>query len=685
MTGYSITPDRQFIYRTVKYDLAGSLLWQAPYSFAPGPNYAKGVAVDKAGNAYVTGYSYGNSGNDYATIKYDSAGNQLWVARYNGSNTLDDYGRAVAVDPAGNVIVTGSSLLPNYRYEAVTIKYDANGQQLWVAHCPEMGQSYLDPQPLAVDALGNIYVAGQSLGEHGISDYAIAKYDTNGVLLWLARYQGPANAQDTLTSIKVDSAGNVYVTGTSVIDCNPPGTDYLICYKRGLVTVKFNPQGSQLWATRYQVPAEGTGAAAALSLDSSNNVYITGSIDEPDGTSDYLTLKYNANGDQVWMATYNGPGNGFDTAAALAVDGNGHVYVTGSSSGDFATLKYIPTNAPGSPRLTLRPRNQQVYQGSNITFRVSASGTAPLSYQWRKNGEIIDGAMGTSLTLPNAQWSDVGDYSVIVSNLAGCTVSPEGRLVVLYPPLFVREPLSQTVESGSHVLLDAEVISPQPVSYQWQYSGIDIPHATNTTLVLSNVQPQQTGPYALIASNAYGVASAVAWLTVLPGSRVWEAFYHASSYEEAKAVAVDPAGNVYVTGYSANEFATIKYDASGNQLWVARYNGADGGYDSAIKVAVDASGSVYVLGSSRPTNGPAVFVTVKYDADGNQLWVAPYNGPGSLANDPVDLALDGAGNVYVTGTSTGPSGFEDYTTIKYDATGHQLWVARYNSPENNAD
>jgi outer membrane protein assembly factor BamB len=150
---------------------------------------------------------------------------------------------------------------------------------------------------------------------------------------------------------------------------------------------------------------------------------------------------------------------------------------------------------------------------------------------------------------------------------------------------------------------------------------------------------------------------------------------------------LDPSGNVYVagtacTGLSCDEFGcgcagagflTAKYDSAGTLLWAQTYT--DGvGLDMPNAIAVDATGNVYVTGESQGATFD--YVTLKYAPDGTQLWERRYDGPGHGYDSARALTIDSAGNVIVTGTSKGTSGVLDIATIKYDPEGNTLWVNR---------
>ena len=166
-----------------------------------------------------------------------------------------------------------------------------------------------------------------------------------------------------------------------------------------------------------------------------------------------------------------------------------------------------------------------------------------------------------------------------------------------------------------------------------------------------------------------------------------------NSYDGATDLAVDGSGNVYVTGRSVGggtsyDYSTIKYYFNGDTAWVRIYNGPGNGGDYAQAIAVDGSGNVYVTGwsaqnSSSPYNYD--YTTIKYHSNGDTAWVRRYNGPGNSDDVAYAMALDGSGNVYVTGGSVGSETSCDYATTKYYPNGDTAWVRRYNRPGNGGD
>ena len=367
VTGGSTGSSTSYDYATIKYDTNGIEEWVARYNGA-GCN-ANALAVDSDGNVYVTGESIGSgTGADYTTVKYNADGVEQWVAYYNGPGNGGDYTYAVAVDGVGNVYVTGQSLGIGTYSDYTTIKYDANGNEQWVARYNGPGNGYDYANALAVDTVGNVYVTGYSVGNGTGSDYATVKYDTDGNEQWVARYSGPGNSGDLAYALAVDAAGNVYVTGGSI----GIGTG------NDCATIKYDAAGTQLWVARYNGPGNGYDAAYALDTDEAGNIYITGGSTGSGTGNDCATIKYDAAGNQLWVAHYNGPGDGYDDAYALAVDVAGNVYVTGTSQGigtswDYVTIKYAtPAEAIEDVIATIEDMNLQQGIDNNLDAKLQA-------------------------------------------------------------------------------------------------------------------------------------------------------------------------------------------------------------------------------------------------------------------------------------------------------------------------
>ena len=124
VTGRSYGASSSFDYVTIKYDSLGSEQWVPRYDgTGNGPDYANAIAVDNAGNVYVTGRSYGAGTDDYVTLTYSSSGFLYWIGRYNAPSNGPDRANAIAVDNAGNVYVTGQSWGWGTDHDYATLKY----------------------------------------------------------------------------------------------------------------------------------------------------------------------------------------------------------------------------------------------------------------------------------------------------------------------------------------------------------------------------------------------------------------------------------------------------------------------------------------------------------------------------------------------------------------------------------
>jgi uncharacterized delta-60 repeat protein len=208
---------------------------------------------------------------------------------------------------------------------------------------------------------------------------------------------------------------------------------------------------------------------------------------------------------------------------------------------------------------------------------------------------------------------------------------------------------------------------------------------------------QSTGPGASgnpdVLTLKYNASGVQVWVNRLNGGQ--------NDFDAAYSIAIDGAGNVYVAGETtpnatnSRDYITIKYTPGGAIVWDKTFNTVDNGMDKAIAVAVDGLGNVVVTGSVFLWGPGRDYCTVKYNSNGEQQWFSSYNGPGNSTDEPKSMAIDNSGNIYVTGESTGNLTLRDYCTIKYDPDGSQsaTWpdvgfqtgVRRYNGTGNSYD
>lgn len=327
--------------------------WVARYNGAGNYNdVAYAMTVDAAGSTYVTGSANLGTGTDCVTIKYDAAGNQVWLRSFNGGT--HDLGVAITVDPAGNVFVAGASN-QGLGSDYLTLKYNAAGVLQWARFYegPVFEEDFATS--IALDSAGNAYVTGYSTGDGTALDYATIKYSAAGIEQWVRRVNGAANGDDVASSIAVDASG-VYVAGGSNYD---------------FTTIKYDASGAQLWLRSYNGPGNAADNVVAMALDPSGNICVTGMSPGVGTGFDYATIKYDASGAQQWVRRFNGPANDYDYVAAMAINAAGDVYVTGNSFGDYGTVKYDPTGTEQWARMYDGPAGA-ADQGSAIA--VDAAG-----------------------------------------------------------------------------------------------------------------------------------------------------------------------------------------------------------------------------------------------------------------------------------------------------------------------
>ena len=351
-------------YLTVKYNSAGNQQWVKTHN-GPGNmgDVAVGLGLDGAGNIYVAGTDFAGPDpageGDFLTIKYSPSGTELWQARFNGAISEADGVSAIAVDNAGNSYVTGTSRLGGIDNDFITIKYNSNGLKLWQVQYGGDAAQGDSPSAIAVDNSGNVYITGTDQKIPYNYDYRTLKYNSSGVMQWSKRYNGPVSDNDYANALAIDATGNVYVTGQSI------GSTFTW----DIATVKYNPSGAQQWVKRYNGPGNDFDAGNAVALDVSGNVYVAGSSTGNNSDLDFITIKYNSQGmrsepdnddelnskvnNSLMLTNYPNPFSD-QTTIEYQLSNPGNVFVTISDlNGKIVSEMQIPNSLAGKNSFTL--------------------------------------------------------------------------------------------------------------------------------------------------------------------------------------------------------------------------------------------------------------------------------------------------------------------------------------------
>jgi hypothetical protein len=327
---------------TVRVATNGGLAWSAPYG-------GRAVVTDTNGNVYVTGFS----DLDYATAKLDPNGTNLWTRTFTYLTTtnLPDISNLISLGPNGSVIISGvettSSLHGYNTLQIRTIAYDANGSQLWAEDSATAGPANSQVVSATALTLGNLGREAVMGNYPGIDNFAVKVFDVSGGVLWTwyLDADGTYAYDGTGTSSAWAGDGSLILAGSQVTGY----PDY-----RG-VLVKLGTNGHKVWISGYQGPSAGLNQFNAVAVDADGGCYATG-FSPGNGTgNDIVTIKFDSNGNQLWVQRYNGPANGDDIGTGIVLDGKGGVYVCGysattSGGTEFVTIKYLDRPSVGQPQ-----------------------------------------------------------------------------------------------------------------------------------------------------------------------------------------------------------------------------------------------------------------------------------------------------------------------------------------------
>ena len=403
-----------------KFSSTGELIFSSFFG-GNGNDNARGIAVDSAGNIYITGSTassnfptknaynstYSGSGYDVFVTKFNSTGGLIFSTYFGGSS--DDLGKSIKVDSFDNIFITGFTQSSNFptknAYQSTfggglndvfIAKFDSTGNLVFSSYLSGNGTEDTGFS-IAVDSAGNSYITGYtdssnfptkhaydtSLG--GTIDVFIAKFNSTGGLNFSTYFGGSQN--DFGYGIAVDSTGNILITGSTQSSDFPTKNAYNSTYAGGFsdaFVAKFNSTGDLIFSSF--IGGNDTDSGSGIAVDSAGNSYITGSTYSRNfpilnafsatfrGSSDIFIAKFNTNGGLIFSTLFGG--NNLDTSNNLAVDNAGNIYITGSTqSNDFPTKNAYNDIFSGSVDIFITKFNKDHYPPAITQTTTSESST----------------------------------------------------------------------------------------------------------------------------------------------------------------------------------------------------------------------------------------------------------------------------------------------------------------------
>jgi hypothetical protein len=444
--------------------------------------------------------------------------------------------------------------------------YGQFGAHLWTQRFDFGSESLSSGRDVAADAKGDVYVTGHC-SDGTNSRLVTIKYASTGSAVWTNFFFEPPGNPSGGRSIAVGANGSIFVLGNSFTNISVNTTNININFTsvRG-VLLAYSNSGVPLWTNRFSQPKIdffGIPSFGCLGVDATNGqVYFAGATSNQD-ESDFVTRGYSNNGSPLWTNYFGSVLTNASTreyATAIAVAGNGNVYVAGTSLKDYVTIAYSPNGAALWTNRYSRLTNSEDY----------ATAVAVAS-----NGDVIV-----------TGWSESSG------------LDPDDRTkasTIAYHP------------DGTPHWTNHFCRSPGNGAY-----GAAVVTSSNGNIYVTGTQDPDGGipEYVTLGYSASGTPL---WTNYFSGPTS----IAQEEGEQAIALGLDPYGNVYVAGEFENQgdvdWATVAYTATGSPLWTNYFAAGGGAEEVAQSIVANVKGEVFVVGTaSSPDNGPSKLTLVKY-------------------------------------------------------------------------
>ncbi|NUL83526.1 MAG: SBBP repeat-containing protein [Armatimonadetes bacterium] len=325
----------EYNFLLLKFGQDGDLIWSRTYNgVGLAGNYAMSVLAQEDGGAVVTGYSPNwNGDTDAVTLRYSATGSLAWERRFAGSGSGNDFGWKIARDGNGNLYILGDAVNAGTGRDIVVIKYTSAGSLVYSTsyNGPDNGADHAGD--FEVDLSGRVKATGSSFAGLAMQDIATLALGQNGTIEWSRRWNGVTSNSDYGWSVVTDSAGNVYVAGTTTVNA----------FNLDGVLLKYSPSGTLLW--NRQMGGSGVDGLIVALLGDLDTVFVVGYASAVNGYLDFAIALYDSSGSIISSQATDGGGNYDDAPLAATIDLNNNVFAAGYTTHpvwgqDMMTVRY---------------------------------------------------------------------------------------------------------------------------------------------------------------------------------------------------------------------------------------------------------------------------------------------------------------------------------------------------------
>lgn len=697
----------------IKVDTDGKMVWEKRL---PVKNFVveMGLAItlDSEENPIASGIYWNGDNMDIQTMKLNKTnGEIIWKNVFDGGHKGMDVPKVIMVDKDNNVIVGGFSYGGKH-ISYLTLKYSSAGEQLWYDIDPIDGITEsvkIEPNAMDIDKDGNIVIAGYGTSSEYYKVYYTIKYSANGTKLWKKDYLYETEFYQTnseIFDVKLDGNGNCYVTGR------------LDTYGGQIGTIKYNVSGEQEWLKIYKLD-DGYIETVAMQIVS-DKVYVLGGYIQGFSDGGITLISYNTDGQENWVKETNDAVN--INNVQLSVDTNGSLIaliratdVNGVDSfynNKFWARKYSTNGNIEKEVITSRQqtstyslynivgmgmdKNENVYvtfysfytsDGAVFEYLKMPFGSGEINPEWIKRYASPTGGSNTimfnSLGDNKGNTYVVGTFALIqeeqfVSAYYLAKYNEQGKMEWKkdYTPTsegISSEGIKLTLNKNGEpiICLIPESFSGGPFALRSYSSSGDLKWKTEKQLASSHAMITDNNNNLYIAAGASG--GKISILKYSDGGVEEEIKYitpkEAASTYTITGAAVNGKGNIVWIGASGSNMMAVEITLEHELIWFAEV-ATNGFTTSALDLCIDNEDNVFLTGY---LGNYQQVIVAKVDNAGKEIWKKAYD-QGDRRVRPYKILLSGENGLIVsTYSNSFVLGNNRIVVLKYDKDGNFKW------------